>query len=232
MSADRIAAWILLLSSALLSGCNLFGTQKVVDAARVSFSSDMSPEIRRQLERLRDVPYGQLYVRYSGQEEAVFLLAEQNLPGGYDLWIGSSGVKLAMQGASVRYTEGMLTDITASQSVRNGSVAVFLRRESDEIRPQDPSIVWLKTSESDQWVEQTAVVESIEEVLYAGMAYTGTVLKVVERVWVTGQRGDFERLLWIEPRTRSLLRMSTRIGTDDRPIVLEWVRVPDRADPR
>ncbi|MGB0219090.1 MAG: YjbF family lipoprotein [Sinimarinibacterium flocculans] len=243
MNAERSAgvqshgsrAWLLAVTlvGILLSGCNaLVGTSGLVDAARDVFSDDISPEIRAQLRGLRDIPYAQLYVRFAGTEEAVFLLAEQKLPGGQDLWIGSGGVKLAMQGPHVRFTDGMVIDIIESESVRDGAVWAFLQGETDEIQPYDPSVVWIKTSESREWIEQRAVAEQVQEVIYQGFAYTGPAIKISERVQVTGQRGEFRRLYWIEPRTRSLLRMSTQIGTDSRPIVLEWVRTPDRRDSR
>jgi hypothetical protein len=231
-SARVFGAGLLGLAAMSTSGCAVFGTETLAEAARTAFSDEMSPAIKTQLTRLRSVPFAQLYVRFVGKEEAVFLLAEQNVPGGHDLWIGSAGVKLAMQGPNILYTEGLLVDITAAQPVRDGAVWAFLRGETDEIRPQSAAVVWMTTSDTEGWVEQTATVESIQEVLYAGFAYTGLAIKVEERVQVTGRRGEFRRLYWIEPRTRALLRMSTQIGTDDRPIVLEWIRVPDRADSR
>jgi hypothetical protein len=231
-SARFIGVGLLSIAALSTSGCAVFGTETLADAARSSLSDEMSPEIKMQLMRLRSVQFAQLYVRFVGKEEAVFLLGEQNIPGGYDLWIGSAGVRLAMQGPNIHHTEGLLVDITASQPVRDGAVWAYLRNETDEIRPQSPSVVWLTTSDSEGWLEQTATVESIQEVLYSGFAYTGLAIKVEERVRVTGRRGEFRRLYWIEPRTRALLRMSTQIGADDRPIVLEWIRVPDRADTR
>jgi hypothetical protein len=230
--ARAIGASLLVLSALSTSGCAVFGTETLAEAARTAFSDEMSPAIKYQLTRLRSVPFAQLYVRFVGKEEAVFLLGEQNIPGGYDLWVGSAGVKLAMQGPNIHFTDGLLVDITAAQPVRDGAVWAFLRGETDEIRPQSPSAIWMTTSDAEDWVEQTATVESIQEVLYSGFAYTGLAIKVEERVSVTGRRGEFRRLYWIEPRTRSLLRMSTQIGLDDRPIVLEWIRVPDRSDAR
>jgi hypothetical protein len=232
----RLARWLgaglLALSALSTSGCAVFGTETLAEAARSSFADGMSPQIREQLIRLRDVPYGQLYMRFVGKEEAVFLLSEQNLQGGYDVWVGSAGVKLAMQGPFIHHTEGLLVDVTASQPVRDGAIWAYLRGETDEIRPQSPSVVWMKTSDTADWVEHTATVESIQEVLYSGFAYTGLALKIEERVSVTGLRGEFRRVYWIEPRTRSLLRMITPIGRDDRSIVLEWIRVPDRTAAR
>jgi hypothetical protein len=222
----------MLLLATLLGGCNMLGFGGLVEATRDTFSNDMSPEIRTMLQRLRDVPYAQLYVRYAGTEEAVFLLAEQKLPGGQDLWIGSSGVRLTMQGPNIRFTDGMIIDIEGSESVRDGAVRSFLLGETDEIQPYDPSVTWLKTSEAEDWIELRAVADQVQEVVYQGFAYTGPALKVTERVQVTGQRGEFRRLYWIEPRTRALLRMTTQIGADSRPIILEWVRTPDRRDER
>jgi hypothetical protein len=232
MGVKWLGASLIALIAASASGCAVLGTDTLADAARSSFADGMSPQINAQLIRLRGVPFGQLYMRFVGKEEAVFLLSEQNLQGGYDLWVGSGGVKLAMQGPNIHHTEGLLVDVTASQPLRDGAIWAYLRGETDEIRPQGPAVIWMTTSDAEGWAEHTATVESIEEVLYSGFAYTGLALKVEESVTVTGRRGAFRRLYWIEPRTRALLRMSTPIGLDARPVVLEWIRVPDRTDAR
>ncbi|MES0872495.1 hypothetical protein [Sinimarinibacterium thermocellulolyticum] len=230
--ARFVVALGVLLVAAPLTGCNTLGIGGIVEAARDTLADDMSPEIRTYLRRLHDMPYAQLYVRYAGTEEAVFLLAEQKLAGGQDLWIGGGGVKLALQGPHIRYSDGMIIDIEASEPVRDGAVWSYLQGETDEIQPHDPSVIWLKTSESEHWIEQRALAEQVQEVAYQGYAYAGPALEVSERVQVTGQRGQFRRLYWIEPRSRTLLRVRTQIGTDSRPIVIEWLRVPDRRDTR
>lgn len=241
MTAERIragsgrrlaAAVVLVLVAGAVSGCAVGGVGMVVEAARESFADEMSPRIKRELSRLQEMPYAQLYARFPDREEAVFLLAEQNPDLGQDLWIGSGGVSLAMEGPNIRYTQGLSTDITASESVRDGAVALHMKRKVNEVLPTEASVLWLHAAAATDWLEQIGTIERVQEVYYQGFAYTGPAIRVSERVRTTGKAGSFRRVFWIEPRTRSLLRMETRIWPESRPIVLEWVRVPNRADAR
>lgn len=202
------------------------------EAVTESFVEGMSAPVRNRLNQLREVPYAQLYVRSLSGEEAVFILAEQDRASGYDLWIGSSGVTFVMDRLYLRHTDGLLVDVEGSELVREGALLRYLHGEDVRIDVGDSSVMWLRTSASVEWQEQIGAIQSVQDVGYQGFAYTGPALRVVENVTVTGQPGGFERRYWIETGTRSLLRMETRLVSDAEPMILEWIRTPDRADRR
>ncbi|MDP9141791.1 MAG: YjbF family lipoprotein [Pseudomonadota bacterium] len=204
----------------------------MTEAAQQTFAEGMSPAMRARIETTIDAPYAQLYVRLTGQEELVLILAEQKVGHSGDLWIGGGGVKLFIDNSLIRHSEGLLTDIVRTEVLRAGPVSAYLRGEVDVIDRHSPSVVWMQTSQSPEWIEQVAQVVRVQDVSFSSLAYQGPAIEVVERVQVTGLRENFDRVLWIEPRTRALLRMSTKMGKADSPLLLEWVRLPDRSDNR
>jgi len=236
MSADRrlrplLRAAMLVLATAMTSGCVVTGVSPMIEAVRDSYRDDISKSMQRDLLRLRDIPYAQLYARFPDREEAVFLLAQQDPVLRQDLWIGSHGVSMVIQGPAIRSTSGLTTDIAAGEPLQPGAVAQYLAG-SGELRVGAQSVGWLQPAGSRNWIEQIGTVEQLQNVEYEGFAYTGPALRITERVRTTGKPGSFQRRFWVEPRARALLRMETRLLPDSGQIVLEWIRVPDRSDSR
>ncbi|MDD3764810.1 MAG: YjbF family lipoprotein [Nevskiales bacterium] len=227
-----LAAICALALTVFLGGCGIRNLDLVADSARNTFTSGISPDVAVGIQRLREMPYAQMYGRFGKREEAVFILAEQNKANGRDLWIGGLGVSLVMQGADLIATDGLAHDLVASESIRSGAVQLYLDGTADAVLPAEKSVRLLKASASDEWFEQIATVERVQEVYYQGLAYSGPAIRVTERVRTTGQRGSFRRETWIESSRRAVLRVHTQMSAASDPIVLEWIRVPDRADPR
>lgn len=215
-----------------LSGCAYVNLGPLPASVESSFEGEMSGFVALQLQKLRSMPYGQLYVREPSGRELVFILSEQDARRDLSIWQGSGGVSLTLQGPTIRQSSGMQVDVVRSETAQEGGLARYLARRTDELRVVDQGTTFVQTSESDRLLEQTSTIESVQQVYYQGFAYTGPALRVIEQVQTTGQPSSQRRVSWIETRTRSLLRMETPVAPDTDPVTIEWIRVPNRLDPR
>ncbi|QHS09377.1 YjbF family lipoprotein [Sinimarinibacterium sp. NLF-5-8] len=210
-----------------LSSCQNLNGRGTVESVR--WDEGMSSQMRRGFQHLLEMPYAMLYGRFSEQHEVAFILAE----GGQDRphhWVGSSGAELWTQHAHIRASRGLGDDFLRVEVIDEGAVSAFLRGYTEVMDPEHASVEWILPAGALQWLEHVGTVVEVTDVPYISFALNGRAWQVKERVQVTGQPGAFERIYWIEPTTRSLLKMRTQYAVDSAPITLEWIRVPDRAD--
>lgn len=225
ISERRLLMFCLLF---FLSGCR--GILGIPDPASESGGAGMSGNMRAGLHHLSQMPYAMLYGRFSDQEEMAFILAEQARHTMLDHWVGSGGVELWLEGSVIRATRGLGQNLLRVEIIDEGGVDAFLRQKTEKIEREHLSIQWAWLEGQPHWVECVGRIESIVVVPYNSFAFNGRAWQVTERVAITGEGEVFERVYWIEPVTRVLLRMKTRSFTTKESVVLEWVRVPDRKD--
>lgn len=223
-----------LVSAALalvLGGCAINHVGALVESIRESFVDDISDDMRRSIGQLQKMAYAQMYVRLPDRKEAVFILSEHR-KGEPDVWIGGNGVMLAFDPPLVRWTSGFDSDLDFAVSVKDGALAQYLRSMSDTIFSDAPSVVWVRRRGGNDWIEQVSWISDRQEVYFEGIAYTGPALRITEQVRTTGSAETIERKYWIETKTRSLLRMEGALLAGTKPLIFEWIRVPDPAAPR
>ncbi len=230
MTRKKKNGWTSIIGITLLiSGCQINNIGLVSDAARATFLEDFTPATKRKLSKIHELTYAQLAVRWSDRQEVLFLLASRNKSLDEFSWIGGSGVKLSTQGPFVATTQGFASDIETSEVVEKGAIHAYLLRETDSLEAGKPSVQRIRNAKQQNWIQLVGGVTRVQLVYYQSLAFTGVVQEVRETVRVDGL-STLKRTYWIEPKTRSLLRIQGDLTEDLRNVVLVWTRVPDQQD--
>lgn len=208
------------------SACYITNVGTVADAAKAEFRQDLSPSVKKKLDRLSQLNYAQMIGRFPERLEAVFLLAEKSPKSSREKWIGGGGISLVTDRGFLVKTEGLLPGISASEIVRAGAIADFLSGKSESLADGNKSVQKIQDANLGQWFELTGAVEKSQDIYYESDVFSGLVKEVTEKVTVTGHSGSLKRVYWIESKTRSLLRVEGDFAPDLKNVSLIWLRVP------
>lgn len=216
--APRVYTFLIL--STLLAGCSNMSGVTDARAAYGGFfgSSASSQNIEAGGLIAQKASVGAMLFRVMPQIETLLVLGSRN-GRQYETWYGGGGFAMVIRHGRIYSTSGLAPDLLSAYDISDCAISQYLTGEATGVKEMQTCERMLRYSDQEAEVLEVRKILAVDNL--ENEPYWGQALRIEEVVLNSGGRNPFRNTTWIEPKSKKIIRVQTRLRHDEPPTTIE-----------